>query len=396
MGWTLRVGHLMGIPIRIHWTLLFFLGLVLLSAAPLLLVEPMYALFHLSIFVGLFLTVLLHECGHAVVAMRFGSSVVDIILTPIGGMARIRRMPEKSWQEVLVAIAGPAVNAVIVVIIAVAIGDLTPILHVVGDAMTAHATGERAADSPLVNITSLRDVIIVLGGINFVLGTFNLLPGFPMDGGRILRGVLSARMDFVKATHIAVNVGKVCAMIFVLYGLYTLVQFGSGGGLILMVIGFVLMLVGAAEWLSVQRRYLLHGLKVRDALLGDEVPAVRPFSPLHEAQILLHDRNLPGLPVLDETEYLVGWIERETALDVPHYALGHLRAFDIMRLRYPWVTENDPLRHVLQAMEEHQLFAVPVVHPDGRFVGTLTLTRIARVLEWKASQTFSTATARRA
>lgn len=191
-----------GIDVYLHWT--YWLA-------------PVYIVYHNRVFgdqawyvtgvlffllLNLSLCVLLHELGHALMARRFGATTKDIIIAPIGGMARLVGMPKKPLQEFLISFAGPAVNLVIALLLAVAIllarGSLVPALRFEG----------------------LNQLPVILLWINLVLFLFNLIPAFPMDGGRMLRSLLARRMSYLRATVIAARLGQFSALWFSVYVLF--------------------------------------------------------------------------------------------------------------------------------------------------------------------------------
>lgn len=191
-----------GIDVYLHWT--YWLA-------------PVYIVYHNRVFgdqawyvtgvlfvllLNLSLCVLLHELGHALMARQFGATTKDIIITPIGGMARLVGMPKKPLQEFLISFAGPAVNLVIALLLAVAIllarGSLVPALRFEG----------------------LNQLPVILLWINLVLFLFNLIPAFPMDGGRMLRSLLARRMSYLRATVIAARLGQFSALWFSIYVLF--------------------------------------------------------------------------------------------------------------------------------------------------------------------------------
>ena len=173
-----KIARLFGIDIRIHWTFLILVAVVMRLGDPV-----MAGL----VVTATFLSVLLHELGHSLVAKRFGVQVMDISFWPLGGMARMTAIPEEPRVEGWIAIAGPAVNFALIAL-------ALPV------ALVLAAGGGN--DGPLF-IACLTFIII-----NVMLGTFNLVPAFPMDGGRILRSLLARRFDYVKSTEIAVRVGR--------------------------------------------------------------------------------------------------------------------------------------------------------------------------------------------
>jgi len=210
MSWSWYAGRIAGIRVYVHWTLFALLAFVGWSewqggGAPLAV---------MALFAGVFTCVLLHEVGHALAARRYGIPTRSITLWPIGGVAALERIPSSPKQELVVALAGPAVNVVIAL-------ALLPVVLLTGG----------------VGSTLLA--------INVVLVLFNLLPAFPMDGGRVLRAALASRMDPVRATGIAVGVGRVLAAGFVVLGfLYNP---------FLVLIGFVVWTQGGAELEQMRR-----------------------------------------------------------------------------------------------------------------------------------------------
>jgi Zn-dependent protease len=208
----IQLGRVLGIPVRLHFTFPFFLVVIVA-------VETYgggwRAGLHIAgVLISLFIFVLLHELGHSVVARRYGIPILDITLLPIGGVARTLGLPKTSGQEIAIALAGPAVNYVLAIPLGIAVATLPE--------------------------GALREFAIPLLFANLMLGTFNLIPAFPMDGGRVLRALLALRKDYLDATRIAVWVGRVVAVIFVvvavmdrqwiLLALIALFIYNAGGG----------------------------------------------------------------------------------------------------------------------------------------------------------------------
>ena len=198
--WSFQLARIAGIDVRVHATfflLLAWFGFVYFSAGGL---AAMFA--GLSFILLLFACVVLHEFGHALAARAYGIRTPDITLLPIGGIARLERFPDKPSQELVVALAGPAVNVVI------ALG----LYIVLGSFFTAQDFADIAEGK--------GNLLVKLLAINVVLVVFNLLPAFPMDGGRVLRAVLATRMKNARATQIAATVGQVMAVGFGLLGFF--------------------------------------------------------------------------------------------------------------------------------------------------------------------------------
>jgi Zn-dependent protease len=195
MSWT--IGTVFGIPVRLHYSMLLlpFLTMNWVSTDGLLGLVSW-----LGLAVLLFGSVLLHELGHALTARRFGVHTYDIVLTPIGGMARVVNMPKNPRHEIAIAIAGPLVS--------LAIAGVSFFLQI------------PLALLPIAIPSRIYEALFVLSGANVVLGVFNLIPALPMDGGRVLRGALALKRDYLTATRIAARIGRILAVAGGLYALY--------------------------------------------------------------------------------------------------------------------------------------------------------------------------------
>jgi Zn-dependent protease len=198
--WSLKVASISGIDVRIHWTFLLFLAWIWFSYYQ---VAGLTGAIQGVLFIlALFTCVLLHEFGHAFAARGFGIATPDITLLPIGGVARLSRIPDKPWQEFLVAIAGPLVNVVIA-------------------AALIFAVRASAALEQLQYLESPRvELLGKLASVNVMLVLFNLIPAFPMDGGRILRALLAMAMPYPRATQIAAWIGQGLALVLGFLGLF--------------------------------------------------------------------------------------------------------------------------------------------------------------------------------
>lgn len=220
MTWTFPLGRLFGSDVRVHAT--FFLLLAWIAAGAWIVGGPAAAAGNLLFVLALFACVLAHEFGHALMARRFGIATPDITLLPIGGLARLERMPDKPRQEIAVALAGPAVNVVIWAVLTLILGAKTEI------------SGLLALQDPAQGFLGR------LAAINLFLVIFNMIPAFPMDGGRVLRAVLALAMPRVAATRIAATAGQVLAFLFGFLGL-------TIGNPILVLIAIFVFLAAAAE-----------------------------------------------------------------------------------------------------------------------------------------------------
>jgi Zn-dependent protease len=225
---SIRIGSVFGIHVRVHWLFVVILGMLLLAPRT----DPVEVL----VMVGtLFSIVFLHELGHCLVARRFGIRVLDITFWPLGGMARMSEIPEQTKVEALIALAGPAVNFALAFLAA-------PVW------IWTQLEGASAGWIEMVHWVSGLFLLF-----NLMLGVFNLVPAFPMDGGRVLRAFLGRNGDWLGATETAVRVGKIFAVIMVVFGLFSLTV---GGGLtFLPLIGAFVWFAGSRELMAVRMRH---------------------------------------------------------------------------------------------------------------------------------------------
>ncbi len=235
-NYMLKVATIAGIPIKIHWSFIFTIfivgGLILKHQ-----LDVKTSIF-LSLFVAvLFVLVIMHEYGHALMARRFHVQTRDIIITPIGGIARLEGMPQRPVHELLVAFAGPLVNLVLALVFSVVLYAMET-----EDFFLREKEGIEVLTDPV-------GFIFLVAMMNTILFIFNLIPAYPMDGGRILRSLLSMKMSRTKATIIAANVGRVLAIGFIIFGAYNRM-------ITLLFIGIFIYIVATREYqvAKVQRR----------------------------------------------------------------------------------------------------------------------------------------------
>ncbi len=303
MRGALKLFTWFGIPVFLHWTfgLIFVYILWHAQSNEMSVIDTFWLT---GLFMALFLCVLLHEYGHALTARRYGVKTRDIVLMPIGGVARLERMPEKPIQEFVVAIAGPMVNVVIATIILILIGIFADpaYLEVLKDAVL-QSSGEEVLDERLQEIPQLLQFALNLAATNIALVLFNMIPAFPMDGGRVFRALLSMRTGRAKATRIAAWVGQAIALMLVGYGLWS-------DGFMLAILGIFVIYAARSENEMVQMEDLLSRFTVRDV--------VRPqFSRLHTndwmqsaIELLRHGLERHFL-VFDFNDQLVGTLEED-------------------------------------------------------------------------------------
>ena len=331
MAWSTQIGRIFGVPIRLHLTFLLLLGWLAIAG----LTSGDLSLLLLS--VGLFGCVLAHELGHSVAAQRYGVQVMDITLLPIGGLARMASIPREPRQEFWIAVAGPAVNFV-----------LAPLLF------GAHRLLE-GAPAPLEILTAKGFLLGKLALLNVGMGLFNLLPAFPLDGGRILRAALAERMPYIKATQIASSLGQLLA--------FGLGFAGLMGNPMLVFIALFIFIGAAEEGARVQTQSFTEGVPVQDAMVTRFFSLGRGDTLGKAADLLLagpqHD-----FPVV-EGEAMVGVLTRQRLLDALAQSGRDPYVSEVMEPAPAPVAPDTPLGDVLEWMARDGLTLVPVQTPEG-------------------------------
>lgn len=350
MKWSVKVGRLLGIDVYLHFTFLLLLGF--LAFAYWRASQRMEAvLAGVGFFVALFGCVLLHELGHALMARRFGVKTRDITLLPIGGVARLEKMPEKPMQEFWVALAGPAVN----VVIAAGLFGWLWFTRALVPVEQLSVTGG-----------SLLERLMV---VNIFLVLFNLLPAFPMDGGRVLRALLATRLGRRRATAIAANVGQGMAILFGIIGFFH--------NPFLIFIAIFVFLGAQAEAGAVEMQSAMEGLRVRDAMMT-RFRALSPADTLDKAVGELLAGSQQDFPVL-ENERPVGILRRNELVKALSEGRRNAPVAEVMCRECETVEEATPLKRAVESMHARQCATVPVVS-DGRLVGLLTLENISEMI----------------
>jgi Zn-dependent protease/predicted transcriptional regulator len=345
--WSFRIFKLAGIDIEMHVGFPIMVAWFALSQA-----NSRDALLTVAELLLMFGCVLLHELGHALAARRFGIATRKIVLLPFGGVAQLERMPEKPSQELVVALAGPGVN----VIIATGLWIFLLIRGITFEQMLARV--------------ELGLPEFLLAG-NVAMLVFNLVPAFPMDGGRVLRSLLAMRLPYARATRIAAQIGQGFAMLFAVAGLFVL-----RSPLMVFVALFVFMSAGE-ERAMVARRSALSGLPVSAAM----VTAFMSLETRHELQYAA-DLMLAGdqqdFPVLEGGRYL-GMLARKDLIkglreEGPTAPVGRVVFTDLEPVDAAW-----PLERAWQVMRASGHTAIPVVM-RGQLVGLLTLENMSELL----------------
>lgn len=338
--WTWKIGRILGIDVFVHATFVLLLGWVALSHAA----AGWGAVWRgLALIVAVFAIVVMHELGHALVARRFGVSTRDITLLPIGGIARLDRMPEKPIEELLIAVAGPAVNVTLAL-------ALWALLAVMGSS------------------TSLAGLDVVGGSfltklmwLNVSLAVFNLVPAFPMDGGRVARATLALNMDYARATQIAARLGQGLALLFAVVGfLYNPM---------LVLIALFVWMGAKQEAASVTLKRSLSGVPVGSAMIT-AFRTLEPSDRLSSAAELITAGFQHDFPVFDGSK-LVGVLTRGDVIRGLSSDGGVATVGNAMHRHFEVAHPADMLEGVLNRLQTAQGAPIVVVRNDA-VVGLIT------------------------
>jgi len=348
---SLKVGSVYGIGIFLHWTFL-------------LLIAAIFAYYYvqsqslgaavsgMGFIVAVFVCVILHELGHALTARRFGVPTRSITLYPIGGLARLERIPAEPMKEFWIAIGGPAVNIVIAV----------------GLALVLLVTGGSFAPGALQ--TPGQHVIASLMWINAVLAGFNMLPAFPMDGGRVLRALLALRQDYAQATQTAANVGQAMAILF---GLVGIVWFNP----ILLFIALFVYVGAQQESQQAMYRSFTEGTPVRQAMVT-RFATLAADDTLDDAVEELLAGTDHDFPVVEDGQ-IVGILRRKELIQSLSKHDRSTPVAEVADRDFATTEPGAPLDEVFQQMNADNRSTVPVVE-GNQLVGLLTLDNVGELI----------------
>ena len=368
----LRLGRIAGIEIGIHYSWIFIAVLITLSlGAHFAEVNPQWTIgviWSAAIITGLlfFVSIVVHELGHALVASARGLPVRSITLFALGGVASIEKDAADARTEFWMGIAGPLTS--------VGIGAVcTGLAWVLGWGMNV-----TPADPPMA-------VLVWLGYINIMLAAFNMIPGFPLDGGRVLRAaVWGVTGNADRATRIAARIGEGVALLFIMFGVW---QFFSGagiGGLWIALIGWFLLDAAGAAYLHVDTLATLKGLRVRDIMADDclRIPARTPLQIFADDYVL---RTGQRCFAVEKDGQIEGLITAADLKQIDRDRWTQVTVGAVMRPlnRLHTVTPDTTVVDALQAMGREDLNQLPVVS-NGRMEGMLSRSRIVQVLQTRA------------
>ncbi len=350
MRWQWKLGRFAGIDVYIHATFLLLIGWVGYSYWQQS-QQWSEVLKGILFILALFLCVVLHEYGHALTARKYGIRTRDITLYPIGGVARLERMPDKPIEELWVALMGPAVN---VVIAAVLFAYL-------------YLTQGRV---PLNNLTAASGSFLVrLLGINIILVLFNLIPAFPMDGGRVLRALLALRMDYVRATQVAANIGQGLAFVFGLIGLLA--------NPFLLFIAFFVWIGASQEASMVQMKNSIGGIPVTRAM-QTQFDTLSPSDRLDRVVSLILAGSQQDFPVAEDG-HVIGILTRDDFIKALSRDGQSTPVASVMRRDLPTVDSHDMVEMAVTRLQESGSKTLPVMHA-GQLVGLITSENITEFL----------------
>jgi len=357
-----RLGRIFGIPIYLHasWFIIFVLITLSLSVYFAHLNPHWTRAQHWTVGIAtsllFFGSVLFHELAHSVVALRYRIPVMSITLFVFGGIARIGREPSSAKQEFNIAVAGPISSYLL-------------------------AVGFYALARALAGVEMLVALATWLAQINFLLATFNLIPGFPLDGGRILRSVVWAwKRDYARATRVAARGGQIFAYLLIFIGIWQALGGNFVGGLWLAFIGWFLLTAAQESYAQVAMRRMLEGLRAAD-IMSPEVPTIsRDLSLEDFVRELFRTGRRCHLVVSDG--HLVGMMDVHQLNRIPReeWATTSVQTAMLPPGKIHWVRPEQPLLSILERMQSEDVNQMPVV--DGeRIIGIVSRDSILRVLQ---------------
>jgi Zn-dependent protease/CBS domain-containing protein len=357
MRWSIKLFDVGGTAVRIHLT--FFLLLAWIAVIHWGRGGAAEAIDGVVFIVALFVCVVLHEFGHIVAARRYGISTSDVTLLPIGGVASLERMPEKPGQEIVVALAGPAVNLVIALVLVFLLGaefDLSQMAQL------------QQAQSTLIGR---------IAAANVVLFVFNLIPAFPMDGGRVLRALLALGLGYTRATRVAASIGQGLAVVFAFLGLL--------GNPLLVLVAVFIFLAASGEAGYVQARDYTRGYLAAHAMITAYQP-LHPNATADDAAALLLRTTQQEFPVVDGSGMLRGVVTRDALIAALQEKGGNTPVIDFMQRDVPTVPENACLDNVFELLRRKGQRAVGVVDRQQRLVGYITPENLSELVMIQSSR----------
>jgi stage IV sporulation protein FB len=351
MSWSLNIGRVAGTVVRVHLTFLLFLAWIFASSYASSGAAAAWTT--LAFVVLLFLCVLLHEFGHIFTARAFGVTTPYVTLLPIGGVAQLEHIPEQPWQEFLIAIAGPLVNVAIAVLL-VAIGGAT-----------LHGYAATSIDNMQISMVDR------LAAVNVFLALFNLIPAFPMDGGRVLRAALASKFGYVRATEISASIGQGVAFALGFLGLMY--------NPILIFIAIFVYLAASSEAHMVALRAVSRGVPVSHAMIT-QFATLTPQAHIDEAVQTLLATSQGEFPVVDDSGKPVGVLDRGALIKALKSLGPDARVAQAMNSQMPTISHRRTLEQAFKLLQEKSAPAVAVVDAMGKLIGLVTSETIGEMM----------------
>ncbi|CAN7375479.1 site-2 protease family protein [Pararhizobium sp. LjRoot235] len=367
MGWSFKIGTIVGTEIRVHMT--FALLLVWIWFMHYRIGGAPAAWEGVAFIVCVFACVVLHEFGHIAAARHFGIKTPDITLLPIGGVARLERNPSEPLQELVIAVAGPLVNVMIAALLVAALGG------VVGLEQLAEPQNPRVS------------FLVRLAGVNIFLVLFNMIPAFPMDGGRVLRAILAWRWSWARATRVAATIGQGAAFAMGLAGLFY--------NPLLILVAIFVYLAAEAEAQGAQLQEISGDVVVSDVMVT-AFATLQPSANLSEAVELLLATSQSEFPVVDRDGQFEGLLTRAGLISAMTDKGVNTPVRSVMRVDIPSVNEQTPVDESLRIMQSRNAPAAAVVDGRRRLVGMMNYETIGEMLMLRtAAEDFRFGTLRR-
>ncbi|MCK6616779.1 MAG: site-2 protease family protein [Cyclobacteriaceae bacterium] len=351
MKYSLSLGRVAGIQIFVHWTFLILIGwIVFINLKQGM--SPVDILWSVLFILTLFACVTAHELGHALAAKRYHIKTRNITLLPIGGLAQLESMPEKPKEELVVALAGPAVNVIIALL-------LLPIVKL----------NPNLIDELDLSKLNHQNFLISLMVVNIWLAVFNMIPAFPMDGGRVFRALLSFKFERHVATRVAASVGQLLAVGFVFIGFFY--------NPFLIFIGVFIFLGAQAEAQFAEAKSLLGGFTVTDALMSD-VPVLHPNDSIEFSSDKLLSSQNKNFMVVDDSR-VVGTLNRDQIIRALREGKAHNAVAEAMDKNFIELATDMPLEQAWVSLRNAKKSAAPVLR-NGTLIGMLDTENVAEFL----------------
>jgi Zn-dependent protease/CBS domain-containing protein len=358
MKWALNLGRIAGIRILVHWTFLFLIGWIVFTEMGRG-SDLTTTLLSVGFVLTIFLCVVLHELGHSLTAKQYGINTKSITLLPIGGVASLERMPESPKQELLIAVAGPAVNVVIAFILWLALPPLTSV-----------------PDEEFFARITPANFFYMLFFVNLMLVVFNAIPAFPMDGGRVLRALLAFKLGRVRATQIAANLGQILAILFIFIGFFS--------NPFLILIGVFVFFGAYTENMMVQHLDFLRGHSVREGMMTSFVK-LAPTDTVRDALNKLLSTSEHDF-IVENEDQVVGTLSRMQLIQAVKNEQIQVPVVEIMSQEFRSFNTKDKLSEAYTEIQKAPGSLFPVLD-NGKLAGVINSDNINEFILVKSALT---------